>query len=238
MKNFVTVLIFIVGNLFFSNVYAHQQEKEKIINVAGIVFDSKSLLPLENVDIFNEQGDIIAKTDDKGYFKGKLQYANKEGIKFKIKLEKKGYLSFTQTENWADFQKESINTIYSFGIKKTSDASDVDSFSQSTFSSDLSFKSAFNNFENTVEKLRFNNSINDLRKSSQKSFFDINNSYYLISNTGWIKLQSPKDSIYIDRLKKIPAENINSAIQRKDIKDILHTDSGEINITTYKVGNK
>ncbi|WP_431611414.1 hypothetical protein [Chryseobacterium sp. 'Rf worker isolate 10'] len=238
MKNFVTVFIFLIGNIFLSPVYASQPENEKIINIAGIVFDSKSLLPIENVDIYNEKGDVIAKTDSKGYFIGKLQYTNKEGIKFKIKLGKKGYLPFTQTENWAEFTKGSINTIYYFGIKKADEASDIDSFSQFIFSSDLSFASAVNNFENVLEKLRFNQTISNLRKSGQNSFFEINNSYYLISDTGWIKLESPKSLIYIDPLKKISAENLNSTIQRKDIKDILHTDDGEIKITTYKVKNR
>lgn len=237
MKNFVTVFIFLIGNIFLSQVYASQPEKEKVINVSGIVFDSKSLLPIESVSIYNEKGDVIAKTDSRGYFIGKLQCAGKEGIKFKIKLEKKGYISFTQTENWADFKKGSINTIYYFGIKKADETSDVEPFSQFIFSSDLSFKSASNNFENVLEKLRFNKTINNLRNSGQKSFFEINNSYYLISDTGWIKLESPKSLIYIDALKKISAENINSTIQRKDIKDILHTDEGEIKITTYKVEN-
>ena len=235
MKKFVKLFIFLIGNIFISQVYAKNPNKGIPINVAGIVFDSKTLLPLQNVNIYDERGDYVAKTDAKGYFIGKLLGdRSNNSVKFKIKLEKKKYQNFTQTENWADNQKEQININYYFGIKKTSESSVVDSFSSFFLSKDISFKNISNNFEIVLEKLRFKNTINNLKKDNQNSFFEINESYYLISDTGWLKLESPKSLINIDLSKKIIAENINISLKRKEIKDIVNTEDGEVRIVTYK----
>lgn len=237
MKKFVNLFIFLIGNIFISQVYAKNPNKDIPINVAGIVFDSKTLLPLQNVSIYDERGEYVAKTDANGYFTGKLLgYRSNNSIKFKIKLEKKGYLNFTQTENWADSQKAQINVNYYFGIKKTGESSEVESFSQFFLSKENSFKSVSNNLKSVLEKIDFKNAINNLRKDNQNSFFEFNNSYYLISDTGWIKLDSSKIFINIDS-KKITAEDINSNLKRSEIKDILHTENGEIRIVTYKGEN-
>ncbi|WP_326982459.1 hypothetical protein VUJ46_20105 [Chryseobacterium sp. MYb264] len=234
MKNFVKIFIFLIGILFISEGYTKCPTKDMIINIGGIIFDSKTLLPIESAKVYNEQGGLIATTDTNGYFSGKLQYnRSNNGIKFKIRIEKKGYLLFTQSENWADTKKEEINVNYYFGIKKSRESSE-DSFSQFYLSNDISFKSVSNNFKSVIEKLKFNNTINSFKKGNQNSFFEIDESYYLISNTGWLKLESPKSLININSSKKIPAENINSHLKRHEIKDILHTENGEIKIVTYK----
>lgn len=235
MKNFVQIFIFFIGFLFISEGHAKRPIENMIINVGGIIFDSKTLLPVENVNIYDEQEGLIAITDAKGYFTGKIQYNKSNGgIKFKIKVEKKEYVLFTQVENWADSKKEHINVNYYFGIRKSRDSSEVDSFSQFYLSNDTSFKSVSNKFENVLEKLKFNNTIKNFKKENQNSFFEINKSYYLISDTGWLKLDSSKSLININLLKKIPAENINSSLKRQEIKDIIHTEDGEIQIVTYK----
>lgn len=236
MKNYLKLFfILLIGNVFLPKVYAKHPSNVVTINITGIVFDSKTLLPLENVDIYNEQGDFVTKTDDKGYFVGKIKSNSSNGsLKFKIRLEKKEYLTFTQSENWADSQKEQININYFFGIRKGSDSSEVDSFSQYFLNNDNSFNSVSTNLESVLQKLKFNNTINVIKKENQNSFFEINKSYYLVSDTGWLKLDSPESLINIDLDEKVQAKNINHSLQRKNIKDILHTESGEIKIVTYK----
>ena len=56
----------------------------RTINLAGLIVDSKSLLPIENANIYDEKGNFVATTDVKGYFKGHLNLPIKDKINFKI----------------------------------------------------------------------------------------------------------------------------------------------------------
>ncbi|WP_346983915.1 hypothetical protein [Chryseobacterium sp. POE27] len=236
MKKIVNLFIFLIGNIFISQIYAKCPTNDISINIAGIVFDSKTLLPLQDVNIYDEKGEHIAKTDTKGYFKGKLKGdRSNNSLKFKIRLEKKGYLKFTQTENWADSQKEQININYYFGMTKTNEPSEAESFSQFFLSRDNSFEAISNGLNKVLEKIKFRNTINNLRKENQNSFFELDHSYYIISDTGWLKLDSPQTSIIVDS-KKIISKDINSYLKRSEIRDIIHTENGEIRIVTYKGG--
>ena len=46
-----------------------KNKSTRIVEIAGLVLDSESLRPLENADIFDLKGNLLAKTDSKGYFK-------------------------------------------------------------------------------------------------------------------------------------------------------------------------
>lgn len=77
-------------------------EKARIIEIAGLIVDAGNLNTLENVKLYDERGVLIATTDSKGYFTGKVNYAGNGVVHFKIKVEKAGYKSFIQAENWED----------------------------------------------------------------------------------------------------------------------------------------
>lgn len=236
MKILLKLFLVLVGNIFFSQLYAQKPTMDLRIIVAGVVFDSETLLPVQNVNVYDGKGEYMAKSDEKGYFIGQmLGTKSNNSVAFKMKLEKKGYLTFTQTENWADNQKKEINVNYYFGIKKAGKLSDAESSSHYLLNENNSFESVSKNFENVLKKLNLEIAIKNLRKNNQSSFFEFNNTYYLVSDTGWIKLDSSKALINVNS-RKITAEEINSSLKRSEIRDILHTESGEIKLVTYKNG--
>jgi len=203
--------------MLISKSYANplQNKTMRTINLAGLVVDSKSLLPVDNANIYDEEGVLIATTNSKGYFKGHLNYPNQGEIHFKIKISKNGYHSYVQKENWANLTN-SINAVYYFGIKQqNTDSNSYKAFSELNFNNDSSYENVYNNFHKIEEKNNFNNKIEIAKSGNENVFFKIDDSVYLISNTGWLKLKSNDDLISIDGNKTIVASKVNKILKRK-----------------------
>lgn len=129
MKKLTRILSFLVviASVFFSNMYAHNAKDSEVINIAGIIIDSKTKQPVTGAEIFDENNNVIATTNDKGYFFAKLNKPEKGEIDFSFTVKKKGYRSFVQKEHWAN--QKNPGAIYYFGIRNKWRIND-DSFSK------------------------------------------------------------------------------------------------------------
>lgn len=206
-------------------------EKARIIEIAGLVVDAGNLNVLENAKLYDENGLLIATTDSKGYFTGKINYPGNGAVHFKIKVEKTGYKSFIQTENWGDVGNH-IRSTYYFGIVKK-DNRLANSFSEMTSDKDSSFDSVLSGFSAIKEKVDFKNKLEAAKNNNQKVFFQIGAEYYLINNGGWLKVSSPDDRIAIDKNRIIKASELNSIIKRKQIKGMSPSESKEYSYEIY-----
>ncbi|MBT2620880.1 carboxypeptidase-like regulatory domain-containing protein [Chryseobacterium sp. ISL-6] len=119
------LMIFVAA--FFSTMYAQIQENSREIHIAGIIIDSKTKQPVMGATIVDENNNVIASTDDKGYFFSKLNKSEKGEIDFRFTVKKKGYTKLTQIEHWAD--QKNPGAIYYLGIKNKWRIND-DSFSK------------------------------------------------------------------------------------------------------------
>lgn len=205
--------------ILISKSYANplQNKTMRTINLTGLIVDSESLIPIDNANIYDEKGVLIATTNSKGYFKGDLNYPSQGEIHFKIKIAKDGYQSYIQKENWANLTSN-INAVYYFGIKRqNTDSNSHKAFSELNFYDDTSYENVYNNFHKVEEKNNFNRKIEIAKIGNENVFFKIGDSVYLISNTGWLKLKSNNDLISINGNKMIVASKINTILKRKDV---------------------
>lgn len=198
-------------------------KKTDMIEIAGLVVDAANLNALENAQLYDEKGLLIATTDAKGYFTGKINHPGDGPVHFKIRVEKKGYTTFIQEENWGNLGNV-IRSTYYFGITQK-DSRAANAFSEMTFNKDFSFDSVLSGFRAVKEKLDFKNKIEAAKSNNQKVFFEIGSEYYLISNGGWLKISLPEDLISIDKNRIVKASEINSFIKRKQIKGMSPVDS-------------
>lgn len=129
MKKLTGIVSFLLvfGVVLFSNVYANLPENPRKINIGGVIIDSKTKQPIANADIIDENNDVIASTNDEGYFFVTLETPEKGEINFSFLVKKKGYREFVQKEHWADLKNS--GGIYYMGIRKKMRIND-DSFSK------------------------------------------------------------------------------------------------------------
>ena len=206
-------------------------EKAKIVEIAGLVVDAGNLNALENAKLYDEKGLLIATTDSKGYFTGKVNYSGKGAVRFKIKVERKGYKSFIQTENWGNIGNH-IRSTYYFGITQKSSRI-ANAFSEMTSTKNASFDSVLSGFSAIKEKLDFKNKLEAAKNNNQKVFFEIGSEYYLINNGGWLRISSPEELISIDKNRIVKASEINSLIKKKQIKGMSPSESKEYSYEIY-----
>ena len=98
----------------------------------------------------------------------------------------------------------------------------------------------YSNYENVVKGLEsikkekeFDNQLSALKKENENSLFKISNHLYLVSNSGWIKIESEKDPISLNNKKVIPANQLISTIKRSDIKGMTPVDSKIARLLIY-----
>lgn len=151
-------------------------EKARMIEAFGLVVDAGNLNALENATLYDEKGLWIATTDSRGYFKGKVEYVGEVVILFKITVQKRGYQSFVQTENWGNIGNAIRCTFY-FGITQSGSP-----FSEMILNKDLSFDSVMAGFKAVSGKTDFSKKIETAKKDNQQIFFKIGPEYYLINN--------------------------------------------------------
>lgn len=224
MKKITAVLsfLFVIGISLISNLKA--TTTFKTINIAGIVIDSKTMQPVSNATIFDEKNNKVASTDNKGYFNTKLNYPDNGKIGFNFKIEKEGYQSFVQRENWGDVR--ATNTVYYFGLQQN--GIDNGAFSEmSSSKNDISYAAISPGLKDVMEKLKFRDKIDVAKKGNDNTFFEIDGSFYLINNFGWIKLKSKEDKVIINKNETVPAFELNKKIKRKDVKRMTPSESGE-----------
>ena len=149
-------------------------------------------------------------------------------IRFKITVQKRGYRSFVQTENWGNIGN-AIRCTYYFGITQSSSSP----FSEMVLNKDLSYDSVMAGFRAVKEKTDFSKKIETAKKDNQQIFFKIGPEYYLINNGGWLKLAFPEELISIDGKQTVKTSEINSFIKRKQITGMSPSESKEYSYEVY-----
>ncbi|WP_345766729.1 MULTISPECIES: hypothetical protein [Chryseobacterium] len=222
------VLLCVVCSVSLNASETEKRIEAGFIEIAGLVTDAGNLNALENAKLYDEKGLLIATTDSRGYFKGKIEYPGNGAIHFKIKVQKSGYQSFVQTENWGNLGNN-IRCAYYFGITRN----DSKSFSEMVFTKDLSIDSVIAGLIKVKEKTYFSKKIETAKKDNQQVLFKIDSEYYLINDGGWLKIASPDELISIDGKQTVKASEINSVIKRKQIKGMSPSESKEYSYEIY-----
>jgi hypothetical protein len=184
----------------------------RTINIAGLVVDSQTLTPLASAEIYDDATHkLLGSTNSEGYYKVSIHYDKAGEIFFKLRVVKKGFRSSTQNEHWG-------NMMY-FGLQQK--GSKIESFSSLNAVSpkgSLEYADVLNGFSSLKERRGFDNQLAHAKRGNQKIFVTIEDTPYLVNNTGWIKLSSSEDNILVDDKRVIPANKLNGAIKRSKIK--------------------
>ena len=190
-------------------------QTNRSIEIAGLILDTESLLPIEKVEIYDHKNNLISKTDERGYFKIKIDEYGLGEIHFGLALKKKGYVPQIQKEHWGNLTGEVKSTFY-FGLQKK--GSELPQFSELiTNGHNLSYKGVLKHFPSIKDKVVFNKKLHAAKKGNQLVVITIDNTNYLVNDFGWIKLNSTKDLISINNNKPVPASDLNNVIKRKQI---------------------
>ena len=192
----------------------HYVENDPIA-LAGLVMDANSLLPLEDVEIYDTNRHLLGKTDAKGYYSISVDALGEGEIEFSLYLQKSGYQPFTQKEHWGNLSSPIISNFY-FGLQK--EHSDSEQFSKLvTNSQDLSYESTLNNYNSVKKEILFGKQVEETKRGNEGVFFEIDNTPYLINSYGWIKLNSKQDLVSINGDKVVQAQKLNGLIKRNDV---------------------
>ncbi len=207
-------------------IYAQTKaERVRKIEIASLIIDSQTLKPLEGAAIYDGKGQLLATTNLEGYFKTTVAYLGEGDIKFDFKVKKDGYAVLKQEEHWGNLSGP-LHAIFYLGLK--GNKSDMDSFSEmETDVSDLSFESVSKNYLNVSEDIVLEQKIEVAKKKNEKVFFQIGNSYYLVNEGGWLKLNTKDDKVQIAGGKIVSADQVNAVVKRKNITGMTPLASGE-----------
>lgn len=211
----------------------------RTIRIAGLVLDSETLNPLEGVEIKDSNGRLLSKTDRKGYYRLHIDDHTTDEIYFNLFVEKNGYKPMVQQEHWGNLNGVITSTFY-LGLQKLT--SESPEFSKLfTDNGDLSYSSIYKNKIHIEKELTFNQKLENTKRKTSDIVIEVDGSLYLVSSTGWLKLNSPNDIIAVNDNTNIIASNLNGYITRSSIKSMspledydnsdfaIYTTSGDIN---------
>jgi hypothetical protein len=206
----------IIALIFFSLSAFSQKTIAQVrnIDIAGLVVDAQTLLPVEGAAIYDAQNTVLGTSDAKGYYKIQLTYKQSGQLNFKLTLVKPGFVTFHQHENWADMPGNSKGLFY-FGLKKVHGR--TASFS-TVQHGDLSYDNVDAGFEKVRDERGFYNKLAAAKTGNQKVFLRVDTGLYIVDKTGWIKINSEKDIVALNGVQLVTADKLNSLIKRKDIK--------------------
>lgn len=96
---------------------------EQVVNLAGIVVDSKTREPLAGVSIRCSKAGLETTTDARGYYLLRIPFEDAP-LQFSLDLEKPGFKALHQQENWGNFTEPGIRALYGnsfefFGLGRT-----------------------------------------------------------------------------------------------------------------------
>ena len=189
---------------------------KRLINVTGLIVESGTLLPINEVEIYDENSKLLGKTDATGFFNIEFNIVKEGEIKFKLLAKKEGYDKFVQNEHWGDLEGN-LNATFYFGLKKKSD--DSKAFSELVVGKNYkSYDDVKDGFYAIKGELDFDKKVEDIKKNNDLFSFKIDNDYYLINESGWIKLNSEDDKIIVNGDKIFSAKEINLYVKRSCVR--------------------
>lgn len=187
---------------------------KRTVEIAGLVLDSETLSPIDNVDIYNSKGKVITKTDNNGYYKVLLQIWEPGELFFQFSVNKSGYRPYLQKEHWGNLKGRVTSAMF-IGLQREN--SDVPELSgMMTNISNLDYTSIFNTFQKVEPNFLFEKKVYLAKKENQDIFFEIDGNFYLV-NDSWIQLNSRNDLVAVDNTKILPAFELNNYIDRSEI---------------------
>jgi len=217
VKFFVIINILILS--FVLPFHSIGNSNTRNIDIAGLIVNSQTFLPIESATIYDSENKILGATDKNGYFKIRINYTKSGPVNFKMKIAKEGYHDFNQHENWADIPGV-IKTLMYFGLQgKNSTVNSFSNLANSAINShNLTYNNVLINFNKVREQQEFNDKLEKAKSGNENVFLQIDNKLFIVDNTGWIQIGSEQDSISLNEKQKVTAKKLNSIIKRKDIK--------------------
>ena len=204
-----------------------------IVDIAGLILDSKTMVPISDATVYDEQNKPLGLTDTNGFFRTKLDLVSDKEVNFTLIVKKTGYRTYTQREQWANLGAN-ISVTYYFGMQNTIASSKP--FSEFVMNENSNtYDEVKKGFEKVKVKIDFDNKIEEAKTGNDNVFFEIDKSYYLISKTGWLKLTSADDTILINGKKSTTAKEINFIVKRSSVKRMTTSENKDFpfQIFTY-----
>ncbi|MDP1814044.1 MAG: hypothetical protein Q8K92_06305 [Leadbetterella sp.] len=212
----ITVISFLFLS-FFLVAFTPNSKMHRNVYLSGIVMDSESLLPISNAEIYDENNILLGSSDSHGFFSTIIKVANQGEILFKLKIKKNGYDSYIQKEHWGDLSGNSYATYY-FGLKSNNQGYSK-SFAKLSMNDHINdFEDVINDLDAILLKIKLEKKIENAKLGNNTLFFNVENKHYLISNTGWIEIKSPNESISINGETTVVANKLNDIVKRSEVK--------------------
>ncbi|RIV73692.1 M56 family metallopeptidase [Flagellimonas aequoris] len=194
------------------------------IELAGLVIDSETLLPLENATILGTDGQILSKTDNRGYYTVELEVSNPGEIYFDFSVAKEGYNSIAQKEHWGDLQGNISSAMYFAMRQKKSSAKELSSLV--TNPKNLDYETILTSYNRVKEDFEFHKKMDEAKRGNQNVFMQVEGQYYLVGDS-WIKLNSKDDLVMVDGKTILPAFKLNKTIKRNQITGMTPLEAGQ-----------
>ena len=226
------IIAIILSLSSFSLVLAENFNKRSI-NLAGLVVDGGTLLPVEGAKIYDAQGNALGTTDKNGYYNITINYTKSGEMYFQVKIVKQGFQRFVQHEHWGNLG-DTKNIMY-FGLKALhSNIKSFATFADGPLNNDaLGYDNVLHQFSKVKEQKAFNDKLSNAKSGNEDVFVRIDDQLYIADNTGWIHINSEKDLISINDQQMLTADKLNSRIKRKDIKGMTPLDKKEAKFAVY-----
>lgn len=194
------------------------------IELAGLVVDSETLLPLENASILGTDGQILSKTDNRGYYTVALEVSDPGEIYFDFSVVKEGYSSIAQKEHWGNLQGNISSAMYFAMRQKKSSAKELSSLV--TNPKNLDYETILTSYKQVKGDFEFHKKMDEAKKGNQNVFMQVEGQYYLVSDS-WIKLNSKADLVLVDGKTILPAFKLNKTIKRNQITGMTPLEAGQ-----------
>ncbi|WP_452225605.1 hypothetical protein [Lacinutrix chionoecetis] len=225
-------IVFCLLIYFFQIGCAQKKSNMRTIYITGLVVDSENLTPISGVNIYNNKTEkILTTTNENGYFNSKLE-TNKEGeIEFSLKIDAAKYDPLIQRERWGDLSGNH-RTVYYFGLKDKK--SESQSFSElSSSGNGTSYEGVLAGFENIKEKVSFRKKMQQASEGNQEVLLEVEGSFYIVSETGWIELNTVEELISINGNKAVTAKELNALVKRNNITGMSPSNSEKTDYIIY-----
>lgn len=226
-KPFAIKSAFVIAfiSLFSLQFVSARVTSDRSIELAGLVINAQNLSPIDAVQIYDADNNLLGSTDKNGYYHIHFSYTKTGEIYFKLKIVKDGFQNFTQSEHWGNLNNPK-NIMY-FGLRASqATATSFASFADNRSSvSDLGYNSVLNYFSKVKEEKEFNDQLTQAKAGNEKVLVQISGKFYIIDSNGWIQINSDKDAILINDKQVLIADQLNATIKRKDVKWMTPIDS-------------
>jgi len=226
--SFVAILLFFTPALLLASTHNRMTRN---INIAGLVVDSKTLLPIEAAGIYWTDETLLGKTDVRGYFKISLSFMADGEMRFKLKIIKKGYNNIMQSEHWGNLPGDTKALMY-FGLDKGSGSNSFSKLVNKVIG-DLDYHITLEHFDQVKIARTFDNKLSAAKAGNQDVLVKVDDKPYIVNETGWIAISSDKDSILINKKQLVIADKINGIVKRKSIKWMTPLDAKNTKLAIY-----